>query len=87
MAIERFHAEITVPSGEIERVLRLAWRDMVSDNEGPISVGLIRSQGKTAVYRTLLPISTGYSWMLQINGAKVKRMPRSRKLDIPPNPY
>ncbi|GEM_PF-6182811 len=86
MPIERFHAEITVPRFEIERVLRLAWREMQRD-EGPISVGLIRAQGRKAVYKTLLPISEAYSWCLQWSGAEVKRVAKPRTLDIPPDPY
>lgn len=85
MPIERFDAEITVPRGEVERVLRLAWREMQSD-EGPISVGLIRARGKEAVYRTLLPISEAFSWCLQMSGAKVKRVKRSKTLYVPPSP-
>lgn len=80
MAIEKFHAEITFPRGEMERILRLAWRE--SSIQGPIMVYLLETRRKVSVYMTDEPITGGFAHLLQIFGAKVKRVTKPRTLKI-----
>lgn len=84
MPIERFYAEVTVPFGEIERILRLAWRN--GNEPGPIFAALKETRGNLSVY-TLDPISEGFARWLERFGAKVKRVTRPKRLGVPPRPY
>ena len=84
MAIEKFHAEITFPRGEMERILRWAWNESSPDER--IMVYLVETRRKVSIYMTGEPISDGFAYLLQVFGAKVKRVAGPRPFKIFTNP-
>lgn len=96
MALERFHARITVPAGEMDRILGRAWRESrasIPDHlrsqtrDEPIFVFLTEMREETSVYETGDPITEGFAYLLQFFGAQVERITKPRVLQIPPHPY